>query len=259
VFLVACGRGTGNQTLPPSGVASAAPTAAATRPDRLVTTSTAIVTPSTLADPPLVGACPGVSRRSTPSPDAPYLWSIAVEGVAQSFAARVRAAPAILLVTARGYSPARWTTSNGARPANPHSGGPYTIITPERTDVVAVAKGNYDLPQLHVARFGGRISQDCVSGSNSLYTGGDPIGTRFLYLLAPAEYPEATPLLDDPRYRFYTVTRSYAVSPMGMVTIGPEHDIMGYRYDDPPRTIPIGDALAEIATLAAAPTTPPAR
>jgi len=223
-------------------------------------TARAVIAPSpTLADPPFVGACPGGGRHPTPSPDAPYVWSIAVEGVARSFAARVRAAPLILLVVAPGYFPARWTTPDGTRPANPHGGNPYTIIIPERTDVVAVAKGSYDLSQLYVAYFGGRIGQDCASGSNSLYTGGGPIGARFLYLLAPAGYPEATPVPDDRRYRFYAVTRSYPVSPEGMVTIGPEHDIMGYHYDDPPRTLPVGDVLAEIAALVAAPATPPAR
>jgi hypothetical protein len=259
VFLVGCGRAMGSQTPPPSGVASVAQTAAATHPDRRVTASTVIAASPTLANPPFVGACIGGGIRPTPSPEAPYVWSIAVEGVAQTFAARVRAAPLILLVSAPGYFPARWTTPDGARPPNPHSGNSYTIITPERTDVVAVAKGSYDFPQLYMARFGRRIGQDCVSASNSLFMGGGPVGTRFLYLLESARYPEAMPVPDDPRYRFYAVSRSYPVSPDGTITIGPEHDIMGHHYDNPPRTLPVGDVLTEIATLAAAPATPTIR
>jgi len=213
--------------------------------------------------PPVIGYCDSGRVVGTPSPDAPFNYSVFGEQAAQSFAARVRAAPLILLVARPGYAPARWTTVDGLRPANPHPStldgdAPYTIITPERAEVVAVAKGDYALPAVWLAHFGGRIGRDCVSGSPP-YFAPDGTGLRFLYLLDEVRYPGVMPVPDDPRYRFYTVTRLYAVAPTGLVTIGPESDIMGNHFDTPPRTTPLHDVLAEIAALAGPAATPTAR
>ncbi|MFN8514086.1 MAG: hypothetical protein U0232_33380 [Thermomicrobiales bacterium] len=180
------------------------------------------------------------------------------ESAAIAFADRVRKyADLIVLIDNRQFLPSRWTTADGRRPLDPHrSWQLYTIITPEHAEVVRVAKGAYNLPQIYFANFGGVIDQDCAYGGESLYLGGGPAGTRFLYLASVATYPEATPLADDPRYRYYSVTRRYPVSPDGLITIGPERDIMGNKKDDPPRTLTVDEVFSEIAALLGSPATP---
>jgi hypothetical protein len=101
----------------------------------------------------------------------------------------------------------------------------------------------------YFAHLGGEVGQNCAYISNSLYLGGGPGSSRSLCLAKLAEYREASPVAGDPRYRFYSIARSYAVSPEGTITIGPERDIMGYKKDDPPRTITVEEALREIAVL----------
>ncbi len=54
----------------------------------------------------------------------------------------------------------------------------------------------------------------------------------------------------------FTATNSYSVTPNGLVTIGPEYDIMGNHVDDPPRTLTVAQTLDEIAALLAVPATP---
>lgn len=214
-----------------------------------------------LPRPDCLGAGRGKPYGGTPSPSDPIVGGLAAEGAAIAFADRVRQdAELIVLVEQRTFLPARWNTVDGQRPANPHQWNlGYAIITPERAKVITVAKGDYDLPELYVAHYGGQIGQDCMWQSNSLYQPIGPIGTQFLYLLYPYERAEIYPAENDRRYRFYEVSRIYPVSPDGLITIGPESDIMRNRKDDPPRTLTVDEVLAEIAALTATPATPTPR
>lgn len=191
----------------------------------------------------------------TPSPDDPYVGGLATEGAAIAFADRVRRAELVALVEQSTVLPARWTTDDGKRPANPHQYA-ATIITPERAKIVTVAKGKYDLPDLYLAHYGGTIGQGCVYLSNSVLLGGGPGGTQALYLADLYNRGTIAPLESDRRYRFYGLSRAYAASPDGLITIGPESDIMRNRKDDPPRTLTIKEVLTEIAALLATPATP---
>ena len=150
----------------------------------------------------------------------------------------------------------RWTTADGTRPVY---GRGEIIITPERARVVTVAKGRYDLPNLYVAHRGGRIGQDCFGWSNSLSNPIGPVGTQFLFLLHQYERNDGIPFAGDRRYRFYELSRIYPVSPDGLITIGPESDIMRNRKDDPPRTLTVAEALAETAALIGNAATPTPR
>lgn len=196
--------------------------------------------------------------QSPPRPEDPASYVVYAESAAIAFADRVRTyADLIVLIDNCQYLPSRWTTADGRRPPTPHSSWQlYTIITPERAEVVRVAKGAYDLPQIYFANFGGVVGQDCAYGGESLYRGGGVAWTKFLYLASLATYAEATPRADDPRYRYYSVSRRYPVSPDGLITIGPERDIMGKKRDDPPRTLLVDDVFSEIAALLASPATP---
>jgi hypothetical protein len=174
----------------------------------------------------------------------------AAEGAATSFAEKVqRYSELITIVTDREVLPARWSTRDGQRPANPHLGG-FTIVTPIRARVKHVAKGSYTLPEIHFAVVGGTVGQDCYYVSNSLYVGGGGVpGTDYLYLTTVYSYIETLPVPDDTRYRYYSGYFVYPISPSGTITIGPERDIMGNKKDDPARTISIDEALREIAAL----------
>jgi hypothetical protein len=273
-LLVACGQrstpqGTvlpGQRAAPPGGTPRSGTPLVVASPVVEVPATVALATATaTEAAAPVSYGCPARDYQVTPSSSDPYLYTIFVEGGAISFADRVRKYADLIVLINKGQklSP-RWTTADGRRPANPYAerdlGPPaYTIITPERAEVVKVAKGRYDLPAIYVAHFGGRIGRDCVDSSDSLYLGGGPAGTQYLWLLSLATYPEARPVADDPRYRFYSLTRSYPVSPSNTITIGPEHDIMGNWRDNPPRTLMVDEVLREIAALLATPAATPTR
>ena len=207
--------------------------------------------------------CTGMSAKPfgvTPSPNDPVLGGYAAEGIAIAFTERIQRATVIVLIEGRKFLPARWNTSDGARPDNPHrANSTYTIITPERARVVTVAKGEYTLPEIYLAHDGGKVGSDCYFTSNSLSLPNGPIGTRFLYLIAPYSLMSVTPVVNDPRYQFYRASRIYPVSPDGTITIGPESDIMGNRHDDPPRILTVSAVITEIATLNTMPATPTTR
>ena len=181
--------------------------------------------------------------------------------MAVSFANKVRRyAKLIVLISGREELPARWDTPNGQRPANPHLGG-FRIITPLHARVQRVIKGSYTLPDIYFASVGGTVGQDCYSVSDSLYVGnsdGTPSGD-YLCLTAVDDYLKALPIPGDARYRYFSSGYSYPISTAGTITIGPERDIMGNKYDDPPRTITLDEALREIAALLAAPSMTPTR
>jgi hypothetical protein len=103
------------------------------------------------------------------------------------------------------------------------------------------------------------VGQDYAYLSDSLYLGGGPAGSRSLCLANLADYPQALPVADDPRYRFYSLSRRYSVSPEGALTSGPERDIMGYTKNDPPRTISVDEALRKIGKWLWLPTPTPTR
>jgi hypothetical protein len=135
------------------------------------------------------------------------------------------------------------------------------IITPLRARVQRVVKGRYTLPDIYFASVGGTVGQDCYSVSNSLYVGnssGTPSGD-YLYLTSASNYLNVLPIPGDERYRYFSSGFSYPISVDGTVTIGPERDIMGYKYDDPARTITIHEVLQEIAALLISPSATPTR
>ena len=82
----------------------------------------------------------------------------------------VSATDAIVIGTVRDELPARWTTRDGTRPANPHTGS-YGIYRPVVVDVEQVIKGQTQR-HIMVNAQGGQIGQDLVSEGSAtpLYT-----------------------------------------------------------------------------------------
>jgi len=200
---------------------------------------------------------PMLTRPATPTVLRPEQCAGPVaERKVYSFADKVRdVADLVLLGMVRDILPARRTTLNGQRPNDPKSGSAF-IFTPVRVAIERVAKGAYPLPDIYFAVPGGRVGQDCESYAGSgawaeFWTGG-----RFFYFVNRATYDNLRPVPGDSRYSYFTATNSYSVTPNGLVTIGPEYDIMGNHVDDPPRTLTVAQTLDEIAALLAAPATP---
>lgn len=210
---------------------------------------------------PFGARCPEQKRRPGPLPGSPYMFVSVAERLASSFAGRVREhATLIVLGTVREIGAARWTTPDGTRPDNPQANR-FGIVTPVRVGVEQIAKGSYALPEPYLAEPGGTIGLDCAyyGGGSGPRPRQPSVGQRALYLLAPAaDLAAIAAVPGDDRYHYHTVSQSYDVAQGSTITIGPEADIMGHRYDDPPRTLPVADALREIAAILATPATPAA-
>ena len=167
--------------------------------------------------------------ETTPQPTDPWNGHFFVEGAATSFEEKVQWSELVVIVTDLEVLPGFWDTRDGKRPANPHLGG-FRIYTPIRAKVKQVAKGSYTLPDIYFAAEGGTVGQDCYTVSNSRYSsGGGVLGTDYLYFATVNRYLEALPVAGDTRYRYYSGYYAYPISPSGTITIGTEHDIMGYR------------------------------
>jgi hypothetical protein len=229
-------------------------------------------TPIPVAPPPTRGVATPVYRggdgdlcrdsgyRPSPQPGDPYLGGGIGERKAYSFAAKVKMPWACIVVaTVRDILPARWATADGRRPDNPHGARSMLIFTPVRVEVDRVATGAYSLPDLYFAAPGGRIGQDCAAYSGSGAWPTFRFGERFLYFVSEDAGLAVSPVPGDSRYRYYSADYSYAVTPDGTLTIGPEYDIMGGRADDPPRTLTLDEAQREIAALLATPSATPTR
>ncbi|MFN8516378.1 MAG: hypothetical protein U0841_28110 [Chloroflexia bacterium] len=270
LLLPACGRPdapTSSPALRPQAASPGTPatpvtaTPASGTPVGSPVAATPVVPTPTLwtAQPSLLGRgpCPGFGSSSSAEPSAPYNRSTAFDQDASPFAEKVRRfAQLILIGTVRDILPARWTTPDGQRPVNPHSGQVATIYTPIRVQIEQLAKGTYALPDLYFAEFGGRVGQDCesYSGSRAEFR----FGQRYLYLVNSYAITQP-PVPGDDRYGFHRALASYAINPDGTLTIGPEHDAGGRIFDNPPRTLTVDEVLREIAELLAAPSATPTR
>ena len=201
--------------------------------------------------------CQGLTYTRPSKPSDPYVWNVVGEGVADSFADKVRRyADLIIVGTVLDIAPARWATPNNQRPDNPHESGSILIITPVLVSVEYVAKGAYDLSEIYFEVPGGRIGQECASSTGSGPRPAFRVADRFLYFVNSDPYLELYPVPEDTRYRYYRANYSYTIAPDNTIKIGPESDIMGNCVDDPPRTLAVNQVLAEIAALLAAPATP---
>ncbi len=280
-LLPACGATDPPQatTLPASPTQRAAATAAratpatarpATQPPANTPTSSPValrptsqVATPTLGPPPtpdVIGVDCGAGQSYRPNPQSsdPYLHRVAGEGVASPFTEWVRERAALIVLgTVRERQPARWTTPDGRRPVNPHAQDGLQIISPILVAVEQVPKGAYPLPDIYLAAPGGTIGPDCAEYSGSGPRAQHSLNRRILYLLNPEpDFAALTAVPGDDRYRYYRADYSYTVAPDDTVTIGPERDIMGNTYDNPPRTLPLADVLREIAALLATPARP---
>ncbi len=259
----ACGQSNGAAPGPPertSPRATAATIASgvAQRTNASVTLrNTPLAVPTATAMALLPDPCQGLTYTRASKPSDPYVWRVASDGPADSSVDKVqRYSDLIIVGTVLDILPALWTTPDSQRPDNPHESSSILIITPVRVSVEHVAKGTYDLPHVYFKLPGGRIGQDCASVTGSGPRPAFRTGERFLYFINPSPDTSLQPVSGDSRYHYYRAANSYTVTPNGMVTIGPEYDIMGGHVDDPPRTLTVNQVLDEIAALLAAPATP---
>ena len=174
-FFVACGRPGGTPTgaaLPAAGAGyRGAPTAAPpslTRtpvPTPVATYAISYDVPDPKAPPDHLGAPP--SRQwATPRPEDSYhlrvdaVWDWTISGSASR-------STVIALGTVVRLLPARWTTPDGARPANPHDHR-ETIYTPVVVEVERYLKGAATGGQLYLFALGGRVGGDSVTMGDGL-------------------------------------------------------------------------------------------
>jgi len=100
---------------------------------------------------------------------------------------RIRHANVIALGTVVEVAPPRWTTPDGTRPANPHTGD-ETIYSPVVIEVERYLKGERPSQQLGVLEPGGEIDQDAVSRACFIFNEGDHV----VLFLRPSYFKNAT-------------------------------------------------------------------
>jgi len=108
-----------------------------------------------------------------PTPDAsqPYHRSISRYYAAMT-SNKAAQATAIVSGTVTTVGPARWTTSDGARPTNPWSANnPYTIFTPDTVLAASYLKGGPGLSSSPLLMaVGGTVGQDSADSEDDLTT-----------------------------------------------------------------------------------------
>jgi hypothetical protein len=97
----------------------------------------------------------------TPQPGDPYTMEVDQQ-LDRSIEA-ISGLPVILIGTVKDIQPARWTTLNGERPADPfEDNNAYTIYTPVNIVVDQYLKGQQEPFLLTVVALGGRVGADSV-------------------------------------------------------------------------------------------------
>ncbi len=145
--------------------------------------------------------------QPTQPPEAPISVAVIADGSPNATRA-TRQATLVALGTVRQVLPARWNTSGGGRPANPHSQESRqrdTIFTPVVVQVERYLKGSRPQPQVHLFANGGTVGRDSVRYSGPVtYTFRE--GERVVVFLQEDQLDPAAPdggpfwLLIDQRY-----------------------------------------------------------
>lgn len=120
---------------------------------------------------------------STPAPSAPL--NIVVQAASDGNP-RLPASlsPLIVIATVLEVRPARWTTRDGSRPANPHDRqNPYGIYTPVFVQVSQVVKGAVPSTRLALAVPGGVIGVDSIRYGDGLHN--FEVGQQVVLFLKP--------------------------------------------------------------------------
>lgn len=177
---------------------------------------------------------PTPTRVRTPRPSDPYYRGVAVDGW-PSLPYSLREASLIVLARVRRIFPARWTTPDGNRPANPHD-GQRTIFTPVLVEVERYLKGHGGA-QLYLWVNGGKIGQDEVFYSGTFYP--PPEGEQVVLFLR--ELSQASVRVDGAA--LYYAIDDYRVTAEG-------------RAVNRSQEIPLQQLLDQIATAAVATPTP---
>lgn len=167
----------------------------------------------------------------TPRPDEPF--QLIIDGARfPTVPSATRDSSLIVVAIVRQVLPARWTTPDGGRPANPHDrANPRSIYRPVIVDVQQYIKGQESQPMLYIAANGGAIGQDYVRYEGLSYE--FQVGEQTILFLAERARPRA--LRVDGQAVLNVVDR-FRVNPDGRVTDG-------YR------TMPFQQLLYEIAAV----------
>ena len=156
---------------------------------------------------------PSVSARyTTPRPADPVRLTI-VGDHPPDIATWYDASDAVVVATVRQVFPARWTTPDGARPANPHD--PYsaaTIVTPVAIEVERSLTGAPRGQRLLLAAQGGAVGEDTIARADGLTTFRE--GERVVLFLQARD--RTLPGLPD--RPVWEVLERYTVTPEGMAT-----------------------------------------
>ncbi|MDQ2805509.1 MAG: hypothetical protein M3Z04_01100 [Chloroflexota bacterium] len=100
----------------------------------------------------------------TPLPSDPFQQTIVANGIIQSPGEYVKDVEFVVKATVAKVWPARWTTPDGKRPADPYSidNAKYTIITLVTFRVDTVLKGQLPDAEVVASFLGGDVDQDYV-------------------------------------------------------------------------------------------------
>jgi hypothetical protein len=257
----------------PSRSGSASPVAASPTlhvSPRPATPATPLATIAPISPTPitkLVEGCNLIRYQGTPRPEDPI--SVEYEALARplyGFAEEVRRTELILVGTLREIFPSRWNTSDGTRPRDLHVRGSNVsdlppIFTPMQIETERIVTGSYAFASLYLAKFRGQIGQDCYvffSAFDSAH--GLSPGQQSLFFLfsMSTERILQRPLADDPRYRFYGVSRTFPVAANGTIRF-PVLSETREEYYSADREIPLAQAIREIDAPRIASTPTPAR
>lgn len=152
------------------------------------------------------------SLYTTPRPADPVRLTIAGDHP-PDIATWYDASDAVVVATVRQVLPARWTTPDGARPANPHDpSSAATIVTPVVIEVERSLTGKSPGQRLLLAAQGGSVGEDTIARDDGLTTFRE--GERVVLFLQARD--RTLPGLPD--RPIWEVLERYTVTPEGMAT-----------------------------------------
>ncbi len=154
----------------------------------------------------------GSARYTTPRPADPVRLTI-VGNHPPDIATWYDASDAVVEATVRQVFPARWTTPDGARPANPHDpSSAATIVTPVAIEVERSLTRAPAGQRLLLAAQGGAVGEDTIERDDRLTTFRE--GERVVLFLQSRD--RTLPGLPD--RPVWEVLERYTVTPEGMAT-----------------------------------------
>ena len=152
------------------------------------------------------------ARYTTPRPADPVRLTV-VGDHPPDIATWYDASDAVVEATVRQVLPARWTTPDGARPANPHDpSSAATIVTPVAIEVERSLTRALAGQRLLLAAQGGTVGEDTIAREDGLTTFRE--GERVVLFLQ-ARDRTLPGLPDRPTWE---VLERYTVTPEGMAT-----------------------------------------